>query len=56
MILWVEFKNETSQHLSGTILNSSANSLEIHQMAQENIVRTKLERLEQVINPSNKLD
>lgn len=49
MILWGELENETSQHFCGIILNS-ANSLEIHQMAQENTVWTKLEKLVEVIN------
>lgn len=49
MILWGELENKTSQHLWGIILNS-ANSVEIHQMAQENTVWTKLETLVEVIN------
>lgn len=49
MIVWSEFESETSQHLNGTVLNS-ANSPEIHQMAQENTVWTTFERLVQVTN------
>lgn len=49
IMLGGELENETSQHFCGIILNS-ANSLEIHQMAQENTVWTKLEPLVEIIN------
>ena len=49
IILGGELENETSQHFCGIILNS-ANSLEIHQMAQENTVWTKLETLVEIIH------